>query len=158
MNDAAQTMPERAAAIRRSAARLCRMMGWSPLHEVRLANGRRADILALRGDGGFVCIEVKSGIRDFLTDQKWPEYLEFCDALYFAVDGDFPVGVLPEEAGLIVADAAGAEVLREAPEVGMVPARRRALLYRFAVLAANRLAGLEDPAGEADLRSALRAE
>ena len=33
-----------------------------------LPNGRRADILALRPDAGFVCIEVKSGARDFLAD------------------------------------------------------------------------------------------
>ncbi|MEO9191830.1 MAG: hypothetical protein ABI224_17765 [Acetobacteraceae bacterium] len=37
-------------------------------------------------------------------------------------------------------------------------ARRRALLHRFAVLAAGRLAAMEDPAGVAGLRAALRAE
>jgi hypothetical protein len=37
-------------------------------------------------------------------------------------------------------------------------ARRRALLHRFAVLAAGRLAAVEDPAGFAALRTALRAE
>ena len=60
--------PERTLLIRRAAARLCLRFGWSPLHEVRLANGRRADILALQPNGGFVCIEVKSGLRDYLTD------------------------------------------------------------------------------------------
>ena len=59
---------ERTLLIRRAAARLCLRLGWSPLHEVRLANGRRADILALQPNGGFVCIEVKSGLRDYLTD------------------------------------------------------------------------------------------
>ncbi|MGH7210795.1 MAG: MmcB family DNA repair protein, partial [Acetobacteraceae bacterium] len=74
---------ERAAAIRRAAARLCARLGWAPVHEVALPNGRRADILALRADGGFACIEVKSGVRDFLADDKWPEYRAFCDRLYF---------------------------------------------------------------------------
>jgi len=37
-------------------------------------------------------------------------------------------------------------------------ARRRALLHRFALLAAGRLATLEDPAGVSDLRAALRVE
>ena len=84
------SVPETTLLVRREAARLCRHLGWAPLHEVALPNGRRADILALRPDGCFVCVEVKSGPVDFLTDSKWPEYREFCDALYFAVHADFP--------------------------------------------------------------------
>ncbi|HET9018042.1 MAG TPA: MmcB family DNA repair protein [Acetobacteraceae bacterium] len=150
--------PERSLAVRRAAARLCGRLGWAPLHEVTLPNFRRADILALRGDGGLVCIEVKSGARDFLTDTKWPQYRDFSDALYFAVDGDFPLDLLPEEAGWIVAADGAADILREAPAHPLAPARRGSLLQRFASLAALRLAALEDPAGAADLRAALRAE
>jgi len=144
--------------VRRAAARLCGRLGWAPVHEVPLPNGRRADILALRPDGGFACIEVKSGVRDFLTDAKWPEYRDFSDALYFAVDDDFPIDLLPAEVGLIVASVGGAEVIREAPAHPLAAARRRSLLLRFAWIAALRLAALEDPAGAADLRAALRAE
>ncbi|HEX2941848.1 MAG TPA: MmcB family DNA repair protein, partial [Rhodopila sp.] len=46
------SFPERTAIIRRAAARLCLRLGWAPLHEVSLANGRRADILALQQRGG----------------------------------------------------------------------------------------------------------
>jgi hypothetical protein len=152
------TFPERSLAVRRAAARLCGRLGWAPLHEVTLPNVRRADILALRGDGGLVCIEVKSGPRDFLTDGKWPEYRDFSDALYFAVDGDFPRELLPEAVGLIVACEGVADILRPAPEHRLAPARRRSLLHRFAMLAALRLAALDDPAGAADLRAALRVE
>ena len=152
------SLPERSLAIRRAAARLCRQLGWSPLHEVPLPNGRRADILALRADGGFVCVEVKSGARDFLTDNKWPEYREFSDELYFAVDMDFPLGLLPDDTGLWVACGPEAEMLRPAPSHPLPPARRRALLHRFATIAASRLAWLEDPSGCTDLRMALRAE
>jgi hypothetical protein len=152
------SFPERALAIRRATARLCRRLDWAPLHEVPLPNGRRADILALRPDGGFVCIEVKSGARDFLVDLKWPDYREFADALFFAVDTDFPQALLPAEIGLIVAAGIDAELLRDAPTHPVAPARRRALLQRFAVLAAGRLGALEDPGGVADLRAALRVE
>lgn len=152
------SLPERSLLVRRAAARLCVQMGWSPVHEVPLPNHRRADILALRGDGGFVCIEVKSGVRDFLTDGKWPEYREFSDALYFAVDGDFPLALLPEDTGLIVACGPEAEIVREAPPHPLAPARRRALLHRFATLAAQRLAWLEDPEAMGSLRAALRSE
>jgi hypothetical protein len=146
------SFPERAYAIRRAAARLCLRLGWAPLHEVALPNGRRADILALRPDGCFACIEVKSGPRDFLTDCK------FADALFFAVDADFPQDLLPVETGLIVAAGLEAELLREAPAHPLAAARRRALLHRFALLAAGRLATLEDPGGVADIRAALRVE
>ncbi len=152
------SFPERAALVRRATARLCLQMGWAPLHEVPLPNGRRADILALRPDGGFVCIEVKSGPRDFLTDGKWPEYRGYADALYFAVDTDFPAELLPAEVGLIVAADLEADVLRDAPSHPLAPARRTALLRQFAALAAGRLAAMEDPAGVASIRSSLRAE
>jgi hypothetical protein len=152
------SFPERSLAIRRAVARLCGRLAWAPLHEVPLPNGRRADILALRPDGGFVCIEVKSGERDFLTDAKWPDYRAFCDALFFAVDADFPLALLPADTGLMVAAEGSADLVREAPAHALPPARRRALLQRFAALAALRLAALEDPAGAADLRAGLRAE
>jgi hypothetical protein len=152
------SFPERSLAIRRATARLCGQLGWAPLHEVPLPNGRRADLLALRPDGGFACIEVKSGPRDFLTDLKWPDYRDFSDALFFAVDVDFPQELLPVDAGLIVAAGLEADMLRDAPAHPLAPARRRALLHRFALLAAGRLAAVEDPGGVADLRAALRVE
>ena len=150
--------PERTARIRLAAARLYARYGWAPLHEVALPDGRRADILALRPDGGFVCIEVKSGPRDFLADGKWHEYRAHCDALFFAVDVDFPQELLPAEAGLIVAWEQQAELLRDAAPHPLAPARRRALLHRFARLAAGRLALREDPMGAAMLRAGLLAE
>jgi hypothetical protein len=112
---------------------------------VALPNGRRADILALRGDGDFACVEVKSGALDFLSDQKWPEYRDFSDALYFAVDADFPLALLPEGVGVMVTALGEAVVLREAPLHRMTAARRRALTQRFAMLAACRLEALADP-------------
>ena len=150
--------PERALLIRRAAARFCLVLGWAPLHEVPLPNGRRADILALRPDGGFVCIEVKSGPRDFLVDSKWPEYRDFSDALFFAVDTDFPQMMLPPETGLIVADGLEAAMLRDAPAHPLASAKRRSLTQRFAMLAASRLATAEDPAGRAAVLAALRSD
>ncbi len=152
------SFPERQLAVRRATASLCQQLAWVALHELPLPNGRRADLLALRPDGGFVCIEVKSGPRDFLTDDKWPEYREFCDALYFAVDDDFPLDLLPDSTGLIVASGREAEMIRSAPSHPLPAPRRRALTHRFATVAATRLAALEDPAVTASLRAALRAE
>jgi hypothetical protein len=153
-----ESFPARSLAIRRASALLCLRLGWAPLHEVALPNGRRADILALRGDGGFACIEVKSGPRDFLVDAKWPEYRDYADALYFAVDTDFPEALLPGDAGMLVTHGLEAELVRPAPEHPLSPARRRSLLQRFAWLASMRLAANEDPAGVTALQIALRAE
>jgi hypothetical protein len=148
----------RTALVCRAATRLCALRGWAPVQEMPLPNGRRADILALLPDGGFAVVEVKSCARDFLSDGKWPEYREYCDRLYFAVDLDFPQDLLPGDAGLIVADGPEAALLREAPAHPLAPARRRALLHRYAVVAAGRLAALSDPSGQAELRAALRVE
>ncbi len=147
--------PERTTCIRRAAARLCLRLGWAPLHEVRLANGRRADILALQPGGGFVCIEVKSGLRDYMADDKWTQYQPFCDQFFFAVDTDFPRLVLPPDIGLIVCAGLEADMLREQVPVRLGAARRKAMLERFAWLAACRLAALEDPMGVANLASGL---
>jgi hypothetical protein len=88
---------------------------------------------------------VKSGPVDFLTDSKWPEYREFCDALYFAVHADFPRDLLPFDVGVIVTADYEAALLREAPVHPLAPARRRALIHRFAALAACRLENVLDP-------------
>jgi hypothetical protein len=143
--------PEITTAVRRAAGRLCRAMGWAVLHEVALPNGRRADVLALCPDGDFVCVEVKSGVADFLADGKWGEYREFCDALYFAVDAAFPLELLPADVGVIVTAEREAELLRLAPVHRLAGARRRALLMRFAALAACRLEQLRDPVDEFEL-------
>ena len=150
--------PARTLAVTRAAARFCALRGWAPVEQMPLPDGRRADILALLPRGDFAIIEVKSCARDFLSDAKWPDYRAWCDRLFFAVDLDFPQDLLPGEAGLIVAEDREAALLRDAPEHRLAPARRRALLQRYAMLAAGRLAALADPAGAAELRAALRVE
>ena len=127
---------------------VCRAMlqrGWATVTEMTLANGRRADIVLVGGDGTIAIIEVKSSIADFMADRKWGDYRAFCDALYFAVPDDFPQELIPADCGLIVADHFAAEILRTAPCQPLPGARRKAMLVRFAQLASARLARLADP-------------
>ena len=81
--------------------------------ELPLIDGRRADVVALNGDGALLIIEIKSSIADFRADRKWRDYVAQCDRLYFAIPEDLPAEIMPEEAGLIVADRFGAEIIRE---------------------------------------------
>jgi hypothetical protein len=133
--------PETTEAVTRGAARLFVALGYAPLAEVTLPNGRRADLVALGPRGEIAIAEVKSGPEDYKTDRKWGDYAPFCDAFYFAVAPHFPRQILPEGPGLIVADAFGGAVLTEAPVTLLVPARRKALTLAFARLAAMRAAG-----------------
>ena len=136
------TRPEITANVTRGAARLLIDLGYAPLAEVTLPNGRRADLMALSPKGELAIIEVKSGIEDYRVDRKWHEYLPYCDRFAFAVAPEFPQQILPEEPGLIVCDGFGGAVLREAPATPLAPARRKALTIAFARLAAMRAMGV----------------
>ena len=129
----------------RGVCRALAQRGFATLVEVPLANGRRADVLALGRDGELVVVEIKSSVVDFKSDRKWQEYRAFCDRLYFAVASGFPSALIPDDCGLIVADPFGAAFLREGAALPLAPARRRAMLLRFAALAAGRLRRLTDP-------------
>jgi hypothetical protein len=144
----AASRPETTAQVTRGAARLLQALGYAPLAEVTLPNGRRADLMALGPKGQIFIVEVKSSVEDFRTDQKWWEYRPYCDAFAFAVAPEFPREILPEEPGLIVADAFGGAVLREAAVESLVGARRKALTLAFARLAAMRAAGIQATALE----------
>lgn len=134
-----------AQAVARGICRLLGELGQASLTEFTLRTGRRVDVIGLAGDGRITVVEIKSSLADFRADQKWPEYLEFCDRFYFAVPQDFPQEVLPADHGLMVADAYGAAILRPSVELTVASARRRSLILRFAQTAAGRLQGLTDP-------------
>ena len=132
----------------RGVLRLLADLGCEGLSEFTLANGRRADLLALDAKGRVLIIEIKTSLEDFRADFKWPEYLEFCDFYYFAVPAGFPDDVLPNDHGLIVADRFGGSVVRPAPECKLPPARRKAISLKFARKAARRLRRFGDPGPE----------
>ena len=134
-------------AIARGTARFLHALGYSVVSELPLPSGRRADLVALGGDGEIVIVEIKSSVADFRADQKWMDYRLHCDRLFFATILDVPSEIFPADAGLIVADAFGASIVFEAPEHRLVPARRRTVMLRFAHAAALRLQALADPQG-----------
>ncbi|MDX1581679.1 MAG: MmcB family DNA repair protein [Alphaproteobacteria bacterium] len=136
---------ETALQVQRGVCRLLYHMGFSCLSEFTLRTGRRVDLAGLGPKGQIWAIEIKSSLADFRTDTKWPDYLDYCDRFYFAVPQDFPLNVLPEEQGVIVADLFGGEIVRDAPEDPMAAARRKAVTLLFARTAAHRMQRAIDP-------------
>lgn len=90
-------------------------------------------------------VEVKTTLADYRSDNKWREYLPYCDAFYFAVVEGFDRAVLPDGVGVMVADRYGAAVIAPSPEFKMAPARRKAITLRFARTASRRLMLLDEP-------------
>ena len=133
----------RAMLVRRGVQRLLIEMGAVAVPELSLATGRRADLVALTRKGDIWIVEIKSSVEDFRTDRKWPEYRLFCDRFFFATHPEVPAAIFPEEAGFILSDGYGAEMLREAPEHRLAAAARKALTLRIARVGAARLTAAE---------------
>jgi hypothetical protein len=135
----------------RGVARLLRAHGMAAVTELVLASGRRADVAGVADSGEIWIVEIKSSIEDFRSDQKWPEYRDYCDRLFFAVAPGFPPEILPAETGLIIADRYGGEIARPAPEHKLAGARRKAVTLRILRSAAFRLQAAIDPEGGFEL-------
>ena len=114
----------------RSAATLAKLM---------VTAFRRLDVAALGPGGEMLGVEIKVALADLRGDNKWPEYLDYCDLFYFAIPPDFPPEHVPQETGLIVADRYGGAVIKEAEAQTLHASRRKAVTVSFARCAAERL-------------------
>ncbi|WP_097929855.1 MmcB family DNA repair protein [Monaibacterium marinum] len=123
-------------------------LNMTALTEYVPARGLRVDLVALTDKGEVWIIECKSSLADFRSDTKWQNYLEWCDRFFWAVPNDFPVEVLPDETGLILADRFDAAIVRDAPLDKMAAARRKAMTLKIARTAMRRqLSWLEPDLG-----------
>lgn len=127
------------ARLARGVEAMLRGYGFATLVEFSPKRQRRVDVIALDKKGEIWIIECKSSRNDFLSDKKWGEYLEFADRFFFAVPRDFPIEVLPQESGLIFADAYFAEIMQEAPLKALSAPRRKKITLKFARDAALRV-------------------
>lgn len=132
-------VPETTQLVTRGVCRMFQDLGFGTLTEFKLANGRRVDVMAIDRNGDFVIVEVKSSVADYRADRKWHEYLAFCERFYFAVPAGFPIEMMPEDCGLIVADPYEAAVHRESMGKKLNANRKRRQLIRFALAASDRL-------------------
>lgn len=134
----------------RGVARMLIGMGHAPLAEFVPAPGLRVDVISVTPTGEIWIVECKSCRADFMADRKWQGYLEWCDRFFWATDCDFPVELLPEDSGLMVADPYGAELARMAPVAKLAAARRARVLRDIARTAACRLVRTTDPGAFTD--------
>ena len=129
----------------RGVARHLSALGFVTVEELVPARGLRVDVMALGPKGEIWIVECKSSRADFMSDGKWHNYLEWADRFFWAVSSDFDTDLLEPDAGLIVADTYGAEILRMGSETRLAPARRKKMTHLFATHAARRLHALRDP-------------
>lgn len=142
---------EKAADVARGVTRLFARHAIWMMGEYSLPNKKRADLLGLDKAGNIIIIEIKVAKADLLGDQKWTEYLDFCDQFYWALSPNLDSNIvngelfMPQRTGLIVADQYDAEILRPASRNALAPARRTKLLKDIAHNALRRAALHNDP-------------
>ena len=123
--------------IARGVMRHFAQIGMHSLSEFSPARGLRVDIITLGMSDEIWIVECKSGQSDFKSDKKWQNYLDWCDKYFWAVDGKFPIDILPSDTGVIIADAYDASILREAPLNKLPAARRKKITKSIAISACN---------------------
>ncbi|MEE2996105.1 MAG: MmcB family DNA repair protein [Pseudomonadota bacterium] len=131
--------PKTTQLITRGVCRMLQNLGFGTLTEFKLSSGRRVDVMAIDRNGDFVIVEVKSSVSDYRADRKWQEYLAFSERFYFAVPTGFPIEIMPDDRGLIVADPYDAAIRRECFPTKLNAIPKRQQLIRFAIEASRRL-------------------
>lgn len=129
----------------RGTSRMLAEYGFASIEEFVPQRGLRVDVMAIGPKNEIWVIECKSSRADFQSDTKWQGYLAWCDRFFWSVGPDFPSELLPEDTGLIAADAYGGEILRMGPVAPVAPARRKSLIHKMAYTAARRLQMMRDP-------------
>ena len=131
--------------IARGVMRHFSQIGLSSLSEFSPIRGLRVDIITLGMSDEIWIVECKSGQSDFKSDKKWQNYLDWCDRYFWAVDANFPIGILPSDTGVIIADSYDASILRDSPLNKLSAARRKKIMNSVARSACNRLLLHTDP-------------
>jgi len=129
----------------RGVCRAMRSHDFVTVEELVPTSGLRVDVMAFGPKSEIWIIECKSSRADFQSDHKWQGYLEWCDRFFWAVDNYFPTELLPDDTGLILADAYDAEIIRMGPETKLASARRKVMMQKFARHAAVRAQAARDP-------------
>ena len=150
-----EAFTRRAQEVCRGIGRLFARNGIWVLAEMPLRNGRRADLMGIDAKGQVIIVEVKTARGDLMGDNKWPDYLDFCDRFYWGLPPELDRTCLdgedfrPDCCGVIVADGYDAEIVRPAPSnpLGspLAASRRKVEVERLARTALRRQLVASDP-------------
>ena len=144
-DDSLQSQLQPGQLLARGVSRALRGHDFVAVEELVPTSGLRVDVMALGPKGEIWIVECKSSRADFQSDHKWQGYLEWCDRFFWAVSADFPTELLPDDTGLIIADAYDAEIIRMGSEAKLAAARRKGMMQKFARHAAIRAQAARDP-------------
>jgi hypothetical protein len=78
-----------------------RRLNFSAITELPLLSGRRTDIVALSMDATIIIVEIKSSVADFRAGGNTAPLRQ----ILLCLPASMPVDIIPEDAGLILADA-----------------------------------------------------
>jgi hypothetical protein len=136
---------ETAAAIQRGVGRMLRGAGFACVPELSLANGRRADVLALGRKGEDLDHRDQVFTSRLSERQQVARLHGILRQVLLCHTADMDPSLIDEGAGLIIADAWGADIVRDAAEDQACSARRKAVTLLVARTAAMRLHSATDP-------------
>ena len=122
----------------RGVCRLFQNLGFGTLTEFKLSNGRRVDVMAVDRNGDFVIVESKVQSRTIVRTGNGTNTWYSANVSILPA-GWFPVEIMPDDCGLIVADPYDAAVRRESTAKKLNANRKRRQLIRFALAASDRL-------------------
>ena len=120
-------------------ARSYYVQGDGVLREFKLKNRRRVDLVITNDKGWIIIIEIKSSPKDFLSDKKWREYIDWADQFYFGVAHNFPIGILPKEHGIITTDGFDVYQAQPSPVQKLNGSRRNNLIRKMAKASMRRI-------------------
>ena len=109
------------------------------LREFKLKNRRRVDLVTINDKGWIIIIEIKSSPKDFLSDKKWDEYIDWADQFYFGVAHNFPISILPKEHGIITTDGFDVYQAQPSPIHKLNGSRRNTLICKMAKASMRRI-------------------
>jgi hypothetical protein len=113
--------------------------GWAALDEFTLPNKRRLDVCAIGPHGSIIGVETKVSEGDLRQDEKFTDYIQYTDKLYFAIPSGLPAQFVHENIGLIISDAGKTHITRPSPINFMHMRERLLILSLFASVASKRI-------------------
>jgi hypothetical protein len=87
--------------------------GFNTEQELTLRNGRRPDVAAYSASGDIIMVEVKISNGDLQQDTKWPDYIYYCDGLYFCIGTRVKAQLVPSECGILISNGTNLECVRK---------------------------------------------